>query len=80
MMARPTDCPDIQVEKHEKNHSDTKKNIPIIDVFLNPERKGELEDVFSQQVVKKSGVTYTKVGINKFLVLSGTQGLLKLDQ
>ena len=42
------------------------KSIPIIDVFLNPERKGELEDVLSQPVEKKSGVTYTKVGIDKF--------------
>ena len=66
MMTRPSNCPDIHDNKEEKNQSSTKKTRPIIDLFLNPERKDELKHAFSQPEVKKSNVTFTKVCINNF--------------
>ena len=58
ILQKPKECPENHEDKEETDSSE-QKTTPTIDVFLNPARSEELEDLLHQS--EDGDITHTKV-------------------
>ena len=68
ILTTPKDCPENQIDTKEEKESPNSKQkpAPIIDLFLNPARSKELEDMLKQSERRGASVTRTKVTNDTF--------------
>ena len=63
-----TECPMTQNAGHTPDSgSETKNGLPQIDLFLNPKRKGELDELMLWVEKNEENLTYTEVRCSKHL-------------
>ena len=70
ILTTPKECPETHIDtKEEKESPNSKQKPPIIDLFLNPARSKELEDMLKQSERRGASETRTKVNDNTFSLL-----------
>ena len=77
ILTTPKECPDDHTKEEMGSPNSTQKAAPIIDVFLNPARSKELEDMLKQSEKGGASATRTKVTNDTFFILNSRMNLLE---